>query len=67
MVTGQGGNGLAAAQMAREGLARTVRGLVAWDNTRPAELKEELRRNSKSQGRSAHGRLATEMPARLCR
>jgi len=34
----------ALAQIAREGLGRAVRGLVAWDNARLAELEEELRR-----------------------
>ena len=31
-------------QIAREGLGRAVRGLIAWDNARLAELEEELRR-----------------------
>ena len=34
----------ALAQIAREGLGRAVRGLVAWDNARLAEWEEELRR-----------------------
>ena len=34
----------ALAQMAWEGLSRSVRALVAWDNARLAELNEELRR-----------------------
>jgi len=56
----------ALARMAREGLSRSVRALVAWDNARLAELEEQLRRQRLA-GAPGGATISARQPGRTSR